>query len=303
MKFQLPLICILVINPTFRSLGQNDIGLAPWFGNGMVLQRSTESQLQGYGPPGKNLVVRLWSGSRSFWDRPRGKMSVDGSGHWKLFLNLSPAEFQSRNKLWTLRIEEDKNSKHGQEYTNILIGNVIIVAGWENKGITAGLTDFVSGMSKELFFDHDKDAIRFLDLTRANFTNDLKQATGVSWGNWPEDMSDFNRYSTLTIRLAYLLAESKIPELSNNRYIGIVLVSRKVLENALDHDRFKAPNGFESLDHNIFQWIADDARKAQTDRSETIIQNKRHNVVTNIPPVIIAYDPARLCSSERIRYE
>ena len=295
MKFQLPLILFLVISPVFRSLGQNDIGLAPWFGNGMVLQRSTDSLLQGYGPPGKNLVVRLWSGSRSLWDRPRWKISVDGFGHWKLFMNLSTAEFQNRNKLWTLRIEEDKNSKHGQEYNNIMIGDVIIVAGWENQGITAGLTDFVSGTSKKLFFERDKDAIRFLDLTHANLTNDFKHATGASWENWPEDMSEFNRYSTLTIRLAYLLAESKIPELSNNRYVGIVLVSRKVLENALDPDRFKAPNGFESVDHNIFQWIADDACNAQTNRSKTIIQNKRHNVVTNIPPVI-AYDPARLCS-------
>ena len=294
MRIQLPLILLLVINPAFRSLGQNDIGLAPWFGNGMVMQRSTDSLLQGYGPPGKKLAVRLWSGSRSLWDRPRSKISADGFGHWKLFMNLSPAEFQSRNKLWTLRIEEDKNSKHGREYTNIIIGDVIIVAGWENQGITAGLTDFVSGTSAKRF-EHNKGAIRFLDLTHANFTNDLKHAPGANWENWPEDMSDFNRYSTLTIKLAYELSESKIPELSKSRYIGIVLARRKVLENALDPDRFKAPDGFESLDHKIWQWIADDACQAQTNRSKTTIQDKRHNVVTNTPP-IIAYDPARLCS-------
>ncbi len=126
-----------------------------------------------------------------------------------------------------------------------------------------------------------------------------EHARGASWENWPKDMSDFNRYSTLTIRLAYALAESTVPELSNNRSIGIVLVSRKVLENALDPDHFKAPNGppddLSPLDHTIFQWIADDACIAQTNRSTTLFQNKRHNVVSNIPPVIIAYDPARLC--------
>ncbi len=182
MKFQLPLIFILVINPVFRSLGQNDIGLAPWFGNGMVLQRSTDSLLQGYGSPGKKVTVRLWSGTRSFWDRPRWKTLVDGLGRWKLFMDLSPAEFQSRNKLWTLRIEEEKDSKHGQEYTNIIIGDVIIVAGWENQGITAGLTDdFVSGTSGKLF-EHHKDDIRFLDLTHANFTDDFGARPGSQLG-------------------------------------------------------------------------------------------------------------------------
>ena len=73
--------------PGFRSLGQRH-RFGAWFGNGMVLQRSTDTLLQGYGPPGKTLAISLRSGSRSLWHRSRWKISVDGFGHWKLFMNL-----------------------------------------------------------------------------------------------------------------------------------------------------------------------------------------------------------------------
>jgi hypothetical protein len=295
MKIQLPLLIFLLVNPAFRSLGQNEIGLAPWFGDGMVLQRSANTLLQGSGPPGKTLEFSLWRGSRSWPNRPRltTTTNVDASGHWRLMIDLSLDEFQTRGQPWLLRIEE-KKSKSRKEYQNIIIGDVIIVAGWEKQGSTAGTPDFVFGTCAT-FPEEKKKAIRFLDLTDTNLVEDFKHAPGNRWENWPKDMSEFKRYSTLQIKLAYKLSESKIPELSSDQYIGIVLERRKVLENALGPALFSTANEFKPRDTNIWQWIADDALKAQTNRSIKLFQNKRHNIVSNIPP-IIAYDAARLCS-------
>jgi hypothetical protein len=70
-----------------------------------------------------------------------------------------------------------------------------------------------------------------------------------------------------------------------------------MVANALDPGRFKAPNGFDSLDQKIWQWATMDARIAQTNRSRTLVQNKRHNIVMDIPPVTL-YDSAQWCSGQ-----
>lgn len=296
MKSQLPFILLLLLSPVCRSLGQTAISLAPWFGDGMVLQRSPNTLLQGSGPAGQTLEITLSSGStgwlfgnHSSWS---WKVPVNGSGQWKTNLDLSLSKFQSSGKHWSLRIEEEKKKKNGLDYTNILIGDVIIVAGWEHQGLPAGTPDFVSDAAYD-HLDRNRDHIRFLDirfldLTHSNLAEDLKQASGAGWEDWPEHPSDLDRYSTLTLRLACELAESKISKISTNHYIGIVLASRPLVEDAL-----KTPKAAEHLDTNIWNWIAADVLKAQTIRSTNLVYNKRQNIVSNIPPVV-AYDPARL---------
>jgi hypothetical protein len=96
----------------------------------------------------------------------------------------------------------------------------------------------------------------------------------------------------LALKLAYELAETNIPNISTSRYIGIVLFSRPMVEDAL-----KTPNAVESLTTKIWNWIADDARKEQTSNSVRLIQSKREGIVTNIPPVT-DYDPVQLASSK-----
>ncbi len=287
----------LLFSPVCRSLAQTEIALAPWFGDGMVLQQGANALLQGSGPPGKTLSFTFSGGTGySFWHHTRPSTTlVDGSGHWRLSLDLSGDEYQDRDKLWTLRIEEAKRGKYHQDYHDVRIGDVIIVAGWENQGLPADKAAFVS--STAALFEHNKDAIRFLDLTNADFNANPKHAAGARWENWPKDTSEFSRYSTLKLRLAYELAECKIQELSDRRYIGIVFISRNVLTNALVPGGSQAPNGFKCLDDKIWQWIADDACEAQIQRAQTLIFNKRHNIITNPPPVV-AYDPARLGSWE-----
>jgi hypothetical protein len=295
MKPQLPLLVMVLGAAVFRSFGQSEVSLAPWFGDGMILQRDVKTQIEGTAQPKTDLIVEMWSGNNNVWWGPKKNfVSSNEQGHWKLPIDLTKAEYLGSDKRWSLRVEERKNKKLGQEAHDIIIGDVIVVAGWENQGISAGRDEFVA--AEKLFADN-QDAIRFLDLTRVNSDDAPRNLPGAKWENWPKDRSDLNRYSALTLRLAHLLAESEIPKLATSRHIGIVLTRRQMVANALDPGRFKAPNGFDSLDQKIWQWATMDARIAQTNRSRTLVQNKRHNIVMDIPPVTL-YDSAQWCSGQ-----
>jgi hypothetical protein len=293
MKIQLPLIVILLFNSGASSLAQSDLGLAPWFGNDMVLQRSTGTLLVGYGPPERTLTVTFHRGNSTFFGGSTASVQrhirVDASGLWRLTNNLCEGDLARWDDAWKIRLEEENNRKNFREYQNIRMGDVIVVAGWENQGLPANL---VSGLARSQFEDR-KESIRFLRWSDNNFA--IKKLSGeVAWQNWPGDESALTNYSTLDLRLAHMLAEKKLTKLATNRFIGIVLVDRNVLKNALDPARFGVTNGFEPLNDELWTYITEDVREQQTNRSKRLIQNKRLNVVSNIPP-IIDYDRACCC--------
>lgn len=291
MKIQWTLIAIVLSIAEASSLAQSDVGLAPWFGDNMVLQRGTNTLLEGYGPPGKSLTVRLRHGSATFFraSQTYRHVPVDTSGHWRITIDLTMTEFRESEDSWTLRLEDEKNRKDAREYQNIAIGDIIIIAGWEQQGLAADIDEFVSGTTAKLF-EHSKDRLRFLTWTGDNFPN-RTPAVEPQWQNWPENKSELKHYSTLELRLAYLLAESKVPDLATSRYIGIVRMERNALGKAIDPARFNQPSGFERLDDKLWNWISEDVRTAEFDRMQRLIQNKRRNIVADIP-LVIDYDRA-----------
>ncbi len=88
-----------------------------------------------------------------------------------------------------------------------------------------------------------------------------------------------------------------LPDISTNRYVGIVLVSRKGMEGVVDPERAKMRAGYDVVDAKIWDWITDDTRIARHSRSEMLISNKLRGVVRDIPP-ITNYDSALKCSRE-----
>ena len=297
MKFNLLLVFSLVVSLTIRSLGQTEFSLAPCFGSGMVLQRSSNTILHGFGPKGTSVSLEFWNEERSILSGPAwsGVTKVDDNGHWQQAINLTAEKFQQANAHWLLKIFEKKNKRNRQEYTNILIGDVIIVAGWKDQVMSAGTEDFISETTE--LFQHHKEEVRFLDLTLAGDLADIKRTKQANWEKWPEDKLALDQYSTLTLRLAYELAETNFLDLSTNKYKGIVLTSGKVMEENLNSDSQEKPKGLAANQEYIWQWITQDAQKAQTNRSQTLIYNKRNNIVTNIPD-IKAYESARFCSQD-----
>jgi hypothetical protein len=286
-KRNFALILLLVLGVGLTAAAQTEIALAPGFGDGMVLQRSSNTLLRGQGPPGKTLLIRFKAGNRVIGSPL--KSMVDSAGKWRLEVNLETADFLRAKGCWTLSICEEKNKKHQQEYTNILPGDVILLAGWEGQGVSADAKEFESGVQ----FAYDKAAIRFLDLTGTTSLEHGSAAAQVEWQPWPQSRADVGRYSSLSLRLAHLLALKKYPGITESEYLGIVLVPLRLVESGLDLRRLTTVKKL-ATDDNLWAWVAESAKNAQTARSKALISNKRHGIVANVP-LIHDYDPAVTC--------
>ncbi|HOX55694.1 MAG TPA: hypothetical protein P5205_05155 [Candidatus Paceibacterota bacterium] len=268
----------LLLGSTFACLSQSDIALAPCFGDGMVLQRSANTLLQGRGPVGKLLFIQFRVQGTSRLVR-QWKVQVDRSGNWRTNINLTTPEFQTKGPVWTVAIEETK--KHRREYQDVLIGDVILVAGWENQGCLGQ-----QGMDTST----DRQNIRFLDLATTGRTGGVP-----TWKTWIRDSAALEAYSSLTLRLAHMLALGRLPDVSAQQRIGIVLVSRELLEAGLRTGIPLQANALRA-DSDVWRWIVNIDR-ARTDRASQLVLNKRRGKVANIPPVL-EYDPAQWCSTE-----
>jgi hypothetical protein len=282
MKTNFAIILLLAMGVGIAAAAPSDIVLAPGFGNGMILQRSANTMLRGQGPPGKTLLIRFKSGSR--WIGQGWKCPVDPAGRWRQEVDVDSAEFLRAKAPWTLVISEEKNKKNQQEYADILPGDVILMAGWEGQGVQADPKEVESGVQ----FAHDKTAIRFLDLTR---TASLESAPG--WEPWPQGQTEIGRYSSLSLRLAHLLALRKYPGISQSDYIGVVLVPLRLVEAGLDPQHLNTMKKV-AVDDSLWSWIAEPTRKAQAARAKALIFNKRHGIVADVPQVF-DYDPAVTC--------
>lgn len=217
---------------------------------------------------------------------PASKCVVDPSGKWRLEVNLDTAEFHRAKGTWTLSIVEEKNRKNQQEYTGILPGDVILVAGWEGQGVPANPKEFESGIQ----FAHDKTAVRFLDLNRAAARKDGTTASELNWVPWPQGETEVGRYSSLSLRLAHMLALKKCPEITQSEHLGIVLAPLWLVEQGLDVRRLTTVKRLGNND-GLWTWITESTSNAQAARSKTLIFNKRHGIIDDVPP-IRDYDPA-----------
>ncbi len=156
----------LLLSSTLIAVGETEIALAPCFGSGMVLQRSPGTILRGSGPPTNSLFIELRQGNTILWScKP---FVVDPTGEWQHPLDLTGKKFQSLDAPCSLHIKEKpsffgKKGRGDRVYENILIGDVILVAGWEGQGVKAGTNHFGPGQ----LFERDETAVRFLDLTQA----------------------------------------------------------------------------------------------------------------------------------------
>jgi hypothetical protein len=284
-------ILLLATGVGFAGAAPSDIALAQGLGNGMVLQRSSNTLLRGHGPPGKTLLIRFKAGSH--WINPVLKCQVDPTGQWRREVDLDTPEFQRAKGPWTLSISEEKNKKNQQEYTDILPGDVILLAGWGGQGVPADSKEIESGVQ----FAHDKTAIRFLDLTQTASLASGPGTAGPAWVSWPQGRTEVERYSSLSLRLAHLLAlTNKYPDITRSEYVGIVLVRSRLIEEGLDARHLTTVKRVATDDRN-WTWIAEPTKKAQAARSRALIFNKRHNTITNLPP-IHDYDPAVTCSHD-----
>jgi hypothetical protein len=290
MKLRLALWFAGLLALAVSSWAQTNVGLAPWFGNGMVLQRDSSTRLAGFGPPNDTLTMTFrhesvgWrSTSTSF---PR--IAVDKAGHWEQTFDFTRDAFRGADAGWMLVIKSKKHSKILKDYQDIHFGNVVLLAGWEKQGLHGDSKEFLRDAPS---FELDKDKIRFLDLTQLSLVNGAA-AGDAHWENWPVTELQLARYSTLQLRLAHLLAGSSITNFAASRYMGIVLVDKKILDSALAPERLRSDTGFKRLDEEIWNWISKDVGSASASRMQALIDNKRKNVVEQIR-TIDAYDRAR----------
>jgi hypothetical protein len=283
--FLMPLLGQLSI-----AVGQTNFSLAIGFGNGMVLQRGAATVIQGLGPPGKKLLVRFKNEKTGDWVEPEFTNQVNAAGGWRVTLDLSEKEFKEPGARWTVLVTENQWRKRLKvEATNVLLGDVLLLAGWDGQGLRADQDDY----STEVQFFHDREAVRFLDLTEA----DLSGKPGVqppAWVPWPASREESRRYSTLTLRLAHKLAAANYPSLSQSGYAGVVLLSRDAVFRGMDKNRVEQHISIIPAGGDNWRWVV---AGIQSNRNDLLVYNKRHNLVENIPPVY-DYDNANICSVE-----
>jgi len=260
-----------------RGVSQTTIRLAPYFQDNMVLQRSTNTVIYGTGPAGKSVYVRFKSEARGYVG-PTWKRRIEPSGTWHMALDLTLPVFESKSPsaLW---ISEEGKNRRSFEITNVVLGDVWLVAGWENQGVAA--------TPGEIDESSDKRTVRFSSCGLIQRPGSSEAAGIQSWEFWP-DASQYNRFSTLQLRLAHLLALGKFTRMAQAGDVGIVCVRPEELESGLEPQAGSAPNGQTFLPEE-WAWVQQKVWEAQTNRWERLIRFKHQGVVTN-EPVIVDYD-------------
>jgi hypothetical protein len=159
--------------------------------------------------------------------------------------------------------------------TNVVLGDVWLVAGWKNQGLAASAGEIID------YFDRKQ--VRFWDLAGAGATLGSGIARPPVWTGWPEP-PEFGRYSTLTIRLAHLLALGKFTGLAEPGYVGIVLTTPEDLNSGLE-PQLSVPASQENYHQTDWQWVNARTREAEDVWMRRLIADKRQGIATNLPPV------------------
>ena len=268
----LPLVLVMALS----GLSQTTIQLAPCFHENMVLQRSTNSLLHGTGPAGKSVYVRYKSATGSYV-KPKWIAKIAPSGTWKMELDLSSQVFDSKTpgSLW---ISEDGKARKSFEIKNVAVGDVWLIARWENQGFPAA--------AGEIDDSRDKMMVRFSGYRLIQSPGSLEVVEFQDWEFWPK-VSHYNQFSTLELRLAHLLVGGKFTSLARAGFVGIVRVSPEVLESGLTPEAASVPN--DPPEPEDWSWVQRTVLEAQTNRWERLIKSQHQGSVTN-EPSIINYD-------------
>jgi hypothetical protein len=266
----LPLV--LAMPPS--GLSQTTIHLAPCFHENMVLQRSTNTLLYGTGPAGKSVHVRYRSATGSYVGR-KWLSKIEPSGTWQMELDLSSRVFDSKTpgSLW---ISEEGKARKSFEIKNVALGDVWVIAGWENQGLPAA--------PGEIDDSWDKIMVRFSGYRLIQSPGSPGAVEFQDWESWP-NVSRYSQFSTLQLRLAHLLASGRFTDMAQAGFVGIVRVRPEDLESGLMPEAASVPN--RAIDH--WTWVQQKVFEAQTNRWERLIKFKHRGIVTD-EPGIINYD-------------
>ncbi|MCX6929237.1 MAG: hypothetical protein NT154_39365 [Verrucomicrobia bacterium] len=276
MYLRLWLLPLIVFLPLIGA-GQTTIRLAACFQDNMVLQRSTNTLLYGTGPAGKSVTVRYKSATGSNIGR-KWTCKIEPAGKWRMELDLSPQVYDSKTPgiLW---VSEDGKEKKSFELRNVAIGDVWLVAGWENQGVPAS--------PGEIDDSWDKSMVRFSGYRLIRDPSGPETAEIQGWESWP-DASHYSRFSTLQLRLAHLLAGGRFTGMAQAGFVGIVRVRPEQLESGLRPEAASLPNG-AVFPPEHWNWVQQKVFEARTNRWERLIHYKHLGIVTN-EPGIIDYD-------------
>jgi len=256
---------------------QTSLRLAPYFQDNMVLQRSANTLIYGTGPPGKSVYVRLKSAAGGNLG-PTWKRKIEPSGLWRMTLDLSLPVFASKPPV-ALWVSEDGKSRLSFQKTNVALGDVWLVAGWENEGVPA--------TPGELDDTVEKQMVRFSGAGPTQTPGGSESAGTQGWDPWPKE-AQFSRFPSLHLRLAHLLARGEVAGLAQAGYVGIVCARLQDLESGLAPEAASAQAG-EVLLPKQWTWVQQKVAEAQTNRWDRLIRSKHQGIVTN-EPAIIDYD-------------
>ena len=269
-----PWLLPLVLLMPLSGLSQTTIHLAPCFHENMVLQRSTNTLLYGTGPAGKSVHVRYRSATGSYVGR-KWLSKIEPSGTWQMELDLSSRVFDLKTpgSLW---ISEEGKARKSFEIKNVALGDVWVIAGWENQGLPAA--------PGEIDDSWDKMMVRFSGYRPSQNPGRLGAVEFQDWESWP-NVSHYSQFSTLQLRLAHLLAGGRFTGMAQAGFVGIVRVRPEDLESGLMPEAASVPNG--AIEH--WNWVQQKVFEAQTNRWERLIKLKHQGIVTD-EPSIINYD-------------
>ena len=262
----LPLVLVIPLN----GLSQTTIRLAPCFPtNNLVLQRSANTLLHGTGPAGKLVHVRYKSPAGKKVGGP-WKSIVAPSGTWKMELDLSSPVFDSNfdskanGSLW---ISEEGKARKSFEIANVALGDVWLIAGWENQGIPVERVEFDDSCKSMVCF----------------WGYQLIQSSGgpEAAETWP-NASKYSRFLTLELRLAQRLALGIFT--GRVGFVGIVRVRPEDLESGLMPEAASVPNDAISVSNN-WNWVQEEVSQAQTNRLVSLIKFKHQGIVTNVTSI------------------
>jgi hypothetical protein len=284
MKFWKDHLIALLLAPGLCALGQSGSTLEPMltnstvlqgsantaitdfsfdsiFTDSMVLQKGANTMISGQGPPPKSADI-------SFNDTIIvKKIKPDSTGKWSARLDL-----QNVSSSGTLKISWGKGfftPASERTLTNITIGDIWLVAGWEDQGVTGRWTEDISDSSKK------PGHVRFWDLRRV----DLRRigTDRPHWEDWPVG-EDVELFPDIVLRLAVLF--------ENRGYVGIVLLPRSILEKALtDPTRKFGDSVFVSSMPENLAYLTKGVADAQKSRNQELISNKHAGVVADIASI------------------
>ena len=224
------------------------VELAGFFGGNMVLQRSAHTVVWGAG--GTN-QMRVWVR----YGPAIGEARADAKGNWRIELDLSKPAFGPPDTL-TLRVGK-RRSRPVLELTNVAVGRVWLVAGWQEKGVrlpTVGnLNDF-------------QPRVRFLSLARS--------ARAPAWGPY-QSFVEAQGSNAFALHLAQTLAESG--------YVGIVQTTPQDLEHGLDPSAAAKAFLDPACVQRALPLANKDVQEFEANRYERLVQNKRNGVVLELP--------------------